>query len=175
MLMTKKMPKEFWEEAVDCAVYLSNRCPTRSQLDKTLQDAWSGRKPSASHLRVFGSIGYVHVPDQERSKLEDKSKSTSSLGMINVPKATNFTIQVLARSLFVEMWSLMKKMHGIGVLKTRRGMISFHFLMRRSKEKKFVKSPQHLLNHQPIQVHLLHLLQVHHLLQVEALVKGNQE
>jgi hypothetical protein len=26
MLKTKKMPKEFWAEVVDCVIYLSNRC-----------------------------------------------------------------------------------------------------------------------------------------------------
>ncbi|KAL4025509.1 hypothetical protein IC575_013910 [Cucumis melo] len=30
MLKCKKMPKEFWAQAVECAVYLSNRSPTRS-------------------------------------------------------------------------------------------------------------------------------------------------
>jgi len=29
MLKTKKMLKEFWAEAVDCIVCLSNRCPTK--------------------------------------------------------------------------------------------------------------------------------------------------
>ena len=30
MLKSKKMPKEFCAEAVDCAVYLLNRCPSKS-------------------------------------------------------------------------------------------------------------------------------------------------
>ena len=30
MLKTKKIPKEFWVEAGDCAVYLLNRSPSRS-------------------------------------------------------------------------------------------------------------------------------------------------
>ena len=30
ILKSKKMPKELWVEAIDCAVYLSNRCPTRN-------------------------------------------------------------------------------------------------------------------------------------------------
>lgn len=29
MMKTKKMPKEFWAKAMDCATYLLNRCPTR--------------------------------------------------------------------------------------------------------------------------------------------------
>jgi transposase InsO family protein len=46
MLKTKRMPKEFWAEAIDCAVYLSNCCPTKSLWNKTPQEAWSGRKKS---------------------------------------------------------------------------------------------------------------------------------
>ncbi|KAE8655892.1 TMV resistance protein N-like [Hibiscus syriacus] len=48
MLKSKKLPKEFWAEAVSCAVYLSNRSPTRSfeedeqtmreQLDESQQE-----------------------------------------------------------------------------------------------------------------------------------------
>ncbi|KAK2991758.1 hypothetical protein RJ640_015492 [Escallonia rubra] len=48
--------------------------PTRSVWNQTPQEAWSGYKPSVSHLKVFGSIAYVHVPDQQRKKLDDKSE-----------------------------------------------------------------------------------------------------
>jgi transposase InsO family protein len=61
MLKTNRMTKEFWAEAVDCAAYLSNCCPTKSLWNKTPQEAWSERKPSVSHLRVFESIGYTHT------------------------------------------------------------------------------------------------------------------
>jgi hypothetical protein len=64
ILKTKKMSKEFWTEAVDCAIYLSNRCPTKGLNNMTPQEAWSRRKPSVSHLKVFGCIGYVHIDDQ---------------------------------------------------------------------------------------------------------------
>jgi len=57
------MPKELWVEAIDCAVYLSNHCPTRNVQRKTPQQAWSKKKPIVSHLCVFGSIAYAHVPD----------------------------------------------------------------------------------------------------------------
>jgi hypothetical protein len=39
MLKTKKMSKEFWVEVVDCAIYLSNRCHTKSLNDITAQEA----------------------------------------------------------------------------------------------------------------------------------------
>ncbi|KAJ8617545.1 hypothetical protein MRB53_013731 [Persea americana] len=67
------MAKEVWDEAIDCAAYLLNRCPTRNVWNKTPLEAWSGIKPGISHLRVFGTIAYAHVPDQKRSKLDDKS------------------------------------------------------------------------------------------------------
>ena len=50
MLKTKKMPKEFWAKAVDCVIYLSN---TKGLNSITPQEAWNGRKPSVSHLKVF--------------------------------------------------------------------------------------------------------------------------
>ena len=39
MLKTKKMPKKFWDEAVDCIVYLSNRCLAKELNDMTPQEA----------------------------------------------------------------------------------------------------------------------------------------
>jgi len=42
--------------------------------NQTPQEAWSGYKPIVSHLKVFGSVAYAHVPDQRRAKLDDKSK-----------------------------------------------------------------------------------------------------
>lgn len=59
MLKSKQMPREFWAEAIDCAIHLSNRCPTISVQDMTPQEARNGRKPSVSHLRVFGSIAFI--------------------------------------------------------------------------------------------------------------------
>ncbi|KAE8707740.1 TMV resistance protein N-like [Hibiscus syriacus] len=80
MLKSKKLPKEFWAEAVACAVYLTNRSPTRSVWGKTPQETWSGRKPGISHLKTFGSIAHVHVPDERRTKLDDKSESFIFIG-----------------------------------------------------------------------------------------------
>ncbi|KAL4339806.1 hypothetical protein GQ457_08G010530 [Hibiscus cannabinus] len=80
MLKAKNMPKEFWAEAVSCAVYLSNRSPTKNVDNVTPQEAWSGRKPSVRHIRVFGSIAYAHVPDQGRLKLDDRSSKYVFIG-----------------------------------------------------------------------------------------------
>ncbi|KAM1171417.1 hypothetical protein ACFX2G_022142 [Malus domestica] len=80
MLKSKRLPKELWAEVVSCNVYLSNRSPTRSVWGKTPQEAWSGRKSGISHLRVFGSIAHVYVPDERRTKLDDKSEKFIFIG-----------------------------------------------------------------------------------------------
>ena len=46
----------------------------------TPQEAWSGAKPTISHLRVFGSIAYAHVADELTTKLDDKSKKYVFVG-----------------------------------------------------------------------------------------------
>ena len=59
MMKSKNMPKEFWAEAVQCAIYIQNRCPHARLNGKTPQEVWSGQKPSVSHLKVFGSVAYA--------------------------------------------------------------------------------------------------------------------
>ncbi|TYK05177.1 integrase [Cucumis melo var. makuwa] len=74
MLKAKNLPNEFWGDAVACTVYILNRAPTKSVPGMTPYEAWCGEKPSVSHLRVFGSIAYSHIPNQLRGKLDDKSE-----------------------------------------------------------------------------------------------------
>ncbi|CAL9001225.1 unnamed protein product [Prunus brigantina] len=51
MMLEKKIPFEFWAEAVNTSVYILNRCPTKVLLKKTPFEAYSGRKPRIKHLR----------------------------------------------------------------------------------------------------------------------------
>ena len=73
MLSHKKMSNEYWDEAVGCSVYLLNRLPTVAVHDKITEEAWSGTKTSVAHLRVFGSVTFVHIPDELKKKLDKKS------------------------------------------------------------------------------------------------------
>jgi len=81
------MSKEFWAEAVQCAIYVQNRCPHVKLNDKTPQETWSGQKPTISHLKVFGSVAYAHILDQLRTKLEEKSKRYIFFGYDEKTKA----------------------------------------------------------------------------------------
>jgi hypothetical protein len=87
MILTQGLELEFWGEAVNTTTYIKNRCPTNALNCKTLQEAWSGRKPDVSHLRVFGCKTFAHVPDEKRTKLESKSMPCVFLGYYEGTKA----------------------------------------------------------------------------------------
>jgi hypothetical protein len=42
--------------------------------DKTPQEAWTGKKNSLTHLKVFGCDSYLHVPKESKSKLDKKAE-----------------------------------------------------------------------------------------------------
>jgi hypothetical protein len=80
MLSDKNIPKTFWPEAVNWTIYVLNRCPTLAVKDVT-PEAWSGVKPSVDHFRVFGCIAHVHVPEERRTKLDNRSTTCVLLGV----------------------------------------------------------------------------------------------
>jgi transposase InsO family protein len=81
MLSGVGLGQELWAEAVGTACYLVNRSPSSTLDDKTPHEVWTGKKPSLTHLRVFGCDAYVHVPKENKSKLEKRLKSVSLLGI----------------------------------------------------------------------------------------------
>ncbi|GKB35149.1 retrovirus-related pol polyprotein from transposon TNT 1-94 [Tanacetum coccineum] len=80
MRSDKEDAKGVWAKAVDCAVYLLNRCLSKSLDKKTPQEEWNVMKPTVSHLRIFRGIAYVDVPNQKRSKLDDRSEKHVFIG-----------------------------------------------------------------------------------------------
>ena len=80
MLNEKKMPDYFWAEAVATAVYIMNRTPTAAVHGMTPEEKYTGRKPDISHLKVFGCIAYVHIPNERRTKLDPKAKKCIFIG-----------------------------------------------------------------------------------------------
>jgi hypothetical protein len=48
--------------------------------DKTPQEVWTGKKPSLTHLKVFGHEACVHVPKENMSKLDEKDEKCIFIG-----------------------------------------------------------------------------------------------
>ena len=76
MLEEKSMPKFYWAEAVQTAVYIQNWIRDKMSAHKL----YFGQNLNLRHLRVFGSIAYVHVPHEKQTKLNPKSENCILVG-----------------------------------------------------------------------------------------------
>ncbi|WRX13419.1 Integrase [Theobroma cacao] len=102
LLFQKKLPKTFWAEVVNTANYILNISQTRVLMQTTPYESWFGRKPSVEHLRIFRSIYYAKVPDEKRSKLDEKSVTgilISYSELIKVPEEIDEEIDIEDESL----------------------------------------------------------------------------
>jgi transposase InsO family protein len=91
MLHASGLDFSFWGEAVICAAYLRNRCPTSAvPSNRTPFEVWTGKKPNLEHLRTFGCKAFVHIPDQKRPKLDAKSFPCVFIGYSDESKAYRF-------------------------------------------------------------------------------------
>ena len=79
MLEEKSLPKFYLAEAVRTAVYIQNRIGDKV----SAHELYFGTNLNLRHLRVFGSIAYVHVPKEKRRKLDAKAKKCILVGYSN--------------------------------------------------------------------------------------------
>lgn len=87
LLMDKSLPAHLWGEAVKAAGDLLNLGSTKRHPDKTPQELFSGKKPSISHLKFFGSPVFVHTTKPSRSKLDPRSEKCVLLSFDTKAKA----------------------------------------------------------------------------------------
>jgi hypothetical protein len=86
MLDEADMSPNWWAEALMTANYVKNRSPTnRLGPSTTPYEAYKDHKPDLSHLRVFGSKVWVHVPKANRKKLDDKAVQGRFVGYGSTP------------------------------------------------------------------------------------------
>jgi hypothetical protein len=74
MLSHSKHSKDFWGEALNTTVHLINRSPSYPLDGDIPERVWKGKGVSYDHLRVFSCRAFVHIPMNERSKLDSKTK-----------------------------------------------------------------------------------------------------
>ena len=72
------LAKIFWVDVVSMACYLINRS-LKAVLDgKVAEEVWTNNEVDYYSLRVFCYPAYVHIPSEERSKLDPKSRQCVS-------------------------------------------------------------------------------------------------
>ncbi|WVZ06448.1 hypothetical protein V8G54_019794 [Vigna mungo] len=80
MLSKAKLPKHFWGEALFTVVHVINLSPTVALNSEVPDKIWFGKNFTYDHLRVFGFKAFVHVPKDERSKLDVKTRQCIFIG-----------------------------------------------------------------------------------------------
>jgi hypothetical protein len=115
LLNGARLGKEFWVEAVGTACYLVNISPSSGLNDKTPVEVWNGKEPSLTHLKVFGCDAYVHVPKENKSKMDKKAEKCIFIGYKDGLKGYNLwnpeTKKVVYNQdvLFIEMKDFVKQ------------------------------------------------------------------
>jgi transposase InsO family protein len=74
MLLGVGAPAFLWVEAAKTAIYLLNRSPTKANTGRLPEEKFMGGTLSLRHLRIFGCMVFVHIPERYRSKLESRSE-----------------------------------------------------------------------------------------------------
>lgn len=90
LLAESSLPKAFWEDAFQVAVYLKNRSPHRALGGQIPEDRWCGSRNDLSHLKVFGCRALVHIPSCHRKKLDVKAKEAIFVGYSENPNTYIF-------------------------------------------------------------------------------------
>ena len=61
MLCDLDLPLSLWAKAACTAVYIQNRGPRAILGEKTLEEVFTGKKPTVDHMRIFGTPIYIHA------------------------------------------------------------------------------------------------------------------
>ncbi|KAF1318037.1 Integrase catalytic core protein, partial [Globisporangium splendens] len=85
MLYHESVDKKWWAEAVNTAAWIVNRIPN-SVNTKTPHELIYGRRPNMKNLKVFGALGYAHIPKEKRKKLDAKAFKCRFLGYSETSK-----------------------------------------------------------------------------------------
>ena len=85
MLHDQGFPIHLWAEACNTVVYVKNCCPHRILGMSTPEEAFSGKKPDISQLKIFGSPVYIHATKDARKKLEPTAEVEIFVGYTETP------------------------------------------------------------------------------------------
>lgn len=86
MMVHANITPSLWAEAINTAVYIRNRCPTKLQI-KTPYEEWCGRKPSVQHFKTFGSCAVALDKSGGKSKFDAKGDQYTMVGYSTTAKA----------------------------------------------------------------------------------------
>ncbi|CAL9011160.1 unnamed protein product [Prunus brigantina] len=89
LMSCSKLPIFLWGEALKTANYVLNRTPTKS-VNKIPYEVWCNRKPSLSHLKVWGSKAEAKFYNPSEKKLDSKTVTCYFVGYPDRTKGYRF-------------------------------------------------------------------------------------
>ena len=87
MLHDQELPMYLWAEATRTIVYVQNRTPHQVFDNKSSEEDFSGEKLEVIHLRIFGCLVYIHIPKENRTKLDLSRRRGLFIGYNDTSKA----------------------------------------------------------------------------------------
>ncbi|KAE9333833.1 hypothetical protein PF008_g14253 [Phytophthora fragariae] len=100
MLYHEGIDKKWWAEAVNTSALIINRIPNTVTV-KTPYEIVYHKKPQLKNLKVFGALGYGHIPDESRTRSAASStpsrSSTASWATWMVSRDTTSSMSLLAK------------------------------------------------------------------------------
>ena len=86
MLKIVGLPKTFWVEVAKTSYYIINKSPSTIIEIRTPMEMWTNKPTNNSFLNIFRCFAYVMYNDQDRTKLDPKSRKCILLGYSNEVK-----------------------------------------------------------------------------------------
>uniref|UniRef100_A0A0A1WFC7 Retrovirus-related Pol polyprotein from transposon TNT 1-94 n=1 Tax=Zeugodacus cucurbitae TaxID=28588 RepID=A0A0A1WFC7_ZEUCU len=86
MLVHAGLSESYWAEAINCAVYIRNRSPSKALDGVTPYEIWVERKPVVKHFKVFGCLA-IALNKSQHSKFQQKGNEYVMVGYDSASKA----------------------------------------------------------------------------------------
>lgn len=99
MLHDYGLPLHLWAEASNTMVYVHNRSPHQILKMKTLDEAYSNKRPDVGHFKIFGSSIYFHVTKDAWKKLDLTIELGIFVGYTDTPH--NYRVYMLTSRMIV--------------------------------------------------------------------------
>jgi hypothetical protein len=80
MISVVGITQEFWVKAVKTTIYMVNMSHSLVVVNMTPNEVWFGKNPPVEHIKLFGCDPFVHVPKENRSKMDKKEVKCIFIG-----------------------------------------------------------------------------------------------
>ena len=86
------LPMHMWAKETITTMYVQNILSHSALGFKTSKEMYTGNKSEVSNLKIFGCPMYVHIPKENRTKLDSSGRREYFLDTMKSPKPLEYTL-----------------------------------------------------------------------------------